>query len=129
MGPDADFRLHWGEHNGKPLDAILDEDPSYFEHLVGQRCNILDVYPELRLALNARNGLADDLERRRPALMRKTAEVLMQKGDPNRGGADNGRAEIQKLRRLQKARGVSYHEAAGRRRGCPTHCSQGACQE
>ena len=65
MGPDADFRLHWGEHNGKPLDAILDEDPSYFEHLVGQRCNILDVYPELRLALNARNGLADDLERRR----------------------------------------------------------------
>ena len=39
--------------------------------------------------------------------MRETAEVLMQKGDPNRGGADNGHAEIQKLRRLQRQEGLA----------------------
>ena len=70
--------MHWGKHDGKTLDVILQEDPTYFEYFVGQRVNILDIYPELRIALNARNGYADALEKRRPELMKEEAEKLLQ---------------------------------------------------
>ena len=107
MDDNTDFRLHWGKHSGKSLDVILQEDPTYFDYFVGQRVNVLDIYPELRIALNARNGLADKLETRRPALMRKEADRLLQKGDPHRVTVQDKHPELQNLRRKQREEGLN----------------------
>jgi hypothetical protein len=109
----AVYKMNFGKHKGKTIQAVLESDKGYFMALASWKNNIFEERPDLKAALDE-EGYLQGLLDGRPRLQVERAHKVLQKIDEETQEGKELHPEVKKLRRLQQIEASSVLDGIDR---------------